>query len=147
MSEVTGFVNTKYQDPNKEFPDIQFFFSGFLANCAKTGQVGERIDNNTRSIQIIPTVLHPKSRGKWNLIWFSIYISLLMTSEWFFPGSLRLKDNNPLSHPLIFANYYIHPDDAKVMVEGIKIGLKLAETKGTKMYSLFINNTSQYSKN
>lgn len=48
----------------------------------------------------------------------------------FISGSLRLKDNNPLSHPLIFANYYTHPDDVKVMVEGIKIGLKLAETKG-----------------
>lgn len=56
-------MNTKYQDPHKDFPDIQMFFGGFLANCARTGQVGERIDNNTRSIQIIPTVLHPKSRG------------------------------------------------------------------------------------
>lgn len=61
---MTGFVNTKYQDKNLEHPDIQFFFGGFLANCARTGQVGERIDNNTRSIQIIPTVLHPKSRGE-----------------------------------------------------------------------------------
>lgn len=41
-----------------------------------------------------------------------------------------MKDNNPLSHPLIFANYYTHPDDIKVMIDGIKISLKLAETKG-----------------
>lgn len=48
-------------------------------------------------------------------------------------GTIRLKDNNPLSHPLIFANYFTHPDDVKTIVEGIKIALKLAETKG-KLY-------------
>ncbi|CAH1975010.1 unnamed protein product [Acanthoscelides obtectus] len=107
VSEVTGFVNTKYQNPREDYPDIQFFFGGFLASCAKTGQIGEKVDNGTRSVQIIPTVLHPKSRGY-----------------------LKLKDNNPLSHPLIYGNYYTHPDDIKVMIEGIKMGLRLAETKG-----------------
>jgi choline dehydrogenase-like flavoprotein len=107
ISEVTGFINTKYSDPRLEHPDIQFFFGGFLANCARTGQVGERVDNNTRSIQIIPTVLHPKSRG-----------------------FLKLKDNNPLSPPLIYANYFTHPDDMKVMIEGIKFALRLADSKG-----------------
>lgn len=63
ISEVTGFVNSKYQDAKEEHPDIQFFFGGFLANCARTGMIGERVDNNTRQVQIIPTVLHPKSRG------------------------------------------------------------------------------------
>lgn len=45
-------------------------------------------------------------------------------------GTIRLKDNNPRTYPLIFANYFTHPDDVKTIVEGIKIGLKLAETKG-----------------
>ncbi|KAJ8949205.1 hypothetical protein NQ318_021698 [Aromia moschata] len=111
ISEVTGFVNSKYQEPHLDNPDIQFFFAGFLADCARTGQVGEKVDNNTRSILIIPTVLHPKSRG-----------------------SIRLKDNNPLSYPLIYANYFSHPDDIKVLVEGIKIGLKLSQTKALKRY-------------
>lgn len=107
ISEVTGFINTKYNDPNADHPDVQYFFGGFLANCAKTGQVGEKLDNNTRSIQIIPAVLHPKSRGY-----------------------LTLKDSNPLSHPMIFANYYTNPEDIRVMVEGIKFAIKLSETKG-----------------
>lgn len=108
ISEVTGFINTKYnENPSQEQPDVQYFFGGFLANCARTGQVGEKVDNNTRSIQIIPAVLHPKSRGE-----------------------IKLKDNNPLSHPLIYANYYTHPDDVKVMVEGIKFAIELANTKG-----------------
>lgn len=57
---------------------------------------------------MIPAVLHPKSRG-----------------------FLKLKDNDPLSHPLISPLYYTHPDDVKVMVEGIKFGIKLSETNGT----------------
>ncbi|XP_074040704.1 glucose dehydrogenase isoform X2 [Leptinotarsa decemlineata] len=118
ISEVTGFVNTKYQDPKDEHPDIQYIFGGFLANCAKTGQVGEKVDNNTRSVQIIPTVLHPKSRG-----------------------SLRLRDNKPLSYPLIYGNYFTHPDDVKVMIEGIKIGLKLAETKALRRYGFQLDRT------
>lgn len=56
---------------------------------------------------MIPAVLHPKSRGY-----------------------LKLKDNNPLSHPLIYPRYYTHPDDMKVMVEGIKFGVRLSETNG-----------------
>ncbi|KAL3271400.1 hypothetical protein HHI36_021881 [Cryptolaemus montrouzieri] len=118
ISEVTGFINTKYNDPRQEHPDVQYFFGGFLANCAKTGQVGERVDNNTRSIQIIPAVLHPKSRG---------YITL--------------KDNNPLSHPLIYANYYTHPDDVKVMVEGIKFAIQLSESKALKRYGFQLDRT------
>ncbi|XP_028132248.2 glucose dehydrogenase [FAD, quinone] [Diabrotica virgifera virgifera] len=118
ISEVTGFINTKYQDPMEEHPDIQYFFGGFLASCARTGQVGERTDNSSRSMQIIPTVIHPKSRG-----------------------SLRLKDNNPLSHPLIFANYFTHPDDIKVMIEGIKVALRLSETKALRKYGLQLDKT------
>ncbi|CAG9861747.1 unnamed protein product [Phyllotreta striolata] len=118
ISEVTGFVNTKYQDPAEEHPDIQFIFGGFLANCARTGQVGEKIDNNSRSIQIIPTLLHPKSRGY-----------------------LTLKDSNPLSHPLIYANYFTHPEDIKVLVEGIKVALRLAETKALRKYGIQLDRT------
>ncbi|XP_060532982.1 glucose dehydrogenase [FAD, quinone] [Cylas formicarius] len=118
ISEVTGFINTKYNDPMLDHPDIQFFFGGFLANCARTGQVGERVDNGTRQIQIIPAVLHPKSRG-----------------------FIRLRDNNPLSHPLIYANYLTHPDDAKVLIEGIRFALRLAETKALRRYGFQLDKT------
>lgn len=111
ISEVTGFINSKYNDPNLDHPDLQFFFGGFLANCARTGMVGEKIDNNLRQIQIIPTVLHPKSRGE-----------------------IRLRDNNALNHPMIFANYLSHPDDVKVLIEGIRFALRLAETKGSDSF-------------
>ncbi|KAK9497893.1 hypothetical protein O3M35_003797 [Rhynocoris fuscipes] len=125
LSEVTGFANTKFQDPKEDFPDIQLFFGGFLANCARTGQVGERADggNGTdpvpqRTINIIPAVLHPKSRG---------YI--------------KLKNNNPLEAPLIYARYLTDPADVATLVEGIKIAIKLSETSALQKYGLRLDRT------
>lgn len=118
ISEVTALVLSKYADPKFEHPDLQFFFGGFLANCARTGQVGEKLDNNTRSIQIIPAVLHPKSRGE-----------------------IRLKSKDPLDHPKIFARYYTNPDDVKVMVEGIKFAIELSETNALKRYGFKLDRT------
>lgn len=117
ISEVTALMNSRYSNAREEHPDLQYFFGGFLANCAKTGQVGEKLDNGTRSIQIIPALLHPKSRG-----------------------FLKLRDNNPLSHPLIYAKYYTHPDDIKIMVDGIKFAIQLSETKGKFILIMFILN-------
>lgn len=122
ISEVTGFVNTKLANPALDHPDVQYFFGGYLADCAKTGQVGEQAPNvgdlNLRSIQIIPAVLHPKSRGY-----------------------LKLKDNNPLSHPAIYAKYLTHPDDVTTLIEGIKIALKLTETNALKKYGFQLDKT------
>lgn len=77
---MTAFINTKYSDPLADNPDIQLFFGGFLADCAKTGMVGERLDNGSRSIQIIPTVLRPKSRGR-----------------------LEIRSADPFAYPSIYA--------------------------------------------
>ena len=84
-----------------------------MADCAKTGQVGELTSNNSRSIQIFPAVLHPKSRG---------YITL---------GS---KD--PLDPPKIFANYLDEEADVKTLVEGIKFAIKLSETSPLQAYGM-----------
>ncbi|XP_017785104.1 PREDICTED: glucose dehydrogenase [FAD, quinone] [Nicrophorus vespilloides] len=118
ISEVTGLVNTKYNDPNLDDPDMQFFFGGFLANCAKTGQVGEKLDEHSRSVQIIPAVIHPKSRGY-----------------------LKLRSDDPTMPPMIYARYYTHPDDIKVMVEGIKIAIAMSETNALKRYGFKLDKT------
>lgn len=62
ISDVTAKLSSSLAE-NKDDPDLQFYFGGFLADCAKTGQVGELLNNHSRSIQIFPAVLHPKSRG------------------------------------------------------------------------------------
>lgn len=122
ISEVTGFINTKLANPAADHPDVQYFFGGYLANCAKTGQVGEMSPDagniTQRTINIIPAVLHPKSRG---------YI--------------KLRDNNPMSPPLIYAKYLTHPDDVAALVEGIKFGIRLTETKALKKYGFQLDKT------
>lgn len=108
-------INTKYADPKEDHPDVQLIFGGYLADCAETGMVGEKKGTN-RSIYVIPTILHPKSRGY-----------------------LRLRNNDPLSKPLIYPKYLTHPDDAAALVEAVKFGIRLSETQALKRYELSIS--------
>lgn len=89
---------------SQQDPDLQFFFAGYLANCAKTGQVGED-PGYVRHVYVSPVVLHPKSRGH-----------------------IALKSKDPLAAPKIVANYLAEPEDTSTLVEGIKIALRLADT-------------------
>uniref|UniRef100_A0A182J274 Glucose-methanol-choline oxidoreductase N-terminal domain-containing protein n=1 Tax=Anopheles atroparvus TaxID=41427 RepID=A0A182J274_ANOAO len=117
VSAVTAKISSSYAErPND--PDLQFYFGGFLADCAKTGQVGELLSNDSRSVQIFPAVLHPKSRG---------YI--------------ELKSNDPLEHPKIVVNYLKEDHDIKVLVEGIKFAVRLSETDALQAYGMDLDRT------
>nr|XP_022905659.1 glucose dehydrogenase [FAD, quinone]-like [Onthophagus taurus] len=109
LSQLTGRLNTKYET-NTDYPDLQIFFSGYLANCAQSGAVNAYSDPNNpnapKHIQASPVNLHAKSRG---------YISL--------------KSKNPTEYPLIYANYLSEPDDLDVLVEGIRVIQNLTRTK------------------
>lgn len=64
-----------------------------------------------------PTLLRPRSRG-----------------------FIRLRSTDPFDRPIIQPNYLSDPHDVNVMIEGVKIGLALAETEafrklGAKFYS------------
>lgn len=101
-------INTKYADAGEDHPDVQLIFGGYLADCSETGMVGEKKGKN-RVILIIPTILHPKSRGY-----------------------LRLRSNDPLAKPMIYARYLTHPDDVGALIEGIKFSIALTETQALK---------------
>ncbi|CAG2053533.1 unnamed protein product [Timema podura] len=122
LSQVTAKLNTKYADPSGNDPDLQIFFGGYLADCAKTGEVGDILNDeqpsDPRIISMSPVVLHPKSNG---------YI--------------KLKSNNPLDHPLIYANYLTHPDDIKTLIEGVKVSLRLSQTKTLQKYGFELSPT------
>ncbi|XP_049839858.1 glucose dehydrogenase [FAD, quinone] [Schistocerca gregaria] len=124
ISEVTAFVNSRFASPSEDNPDLQYFFGGYLANCARTGQVGERASegaNGTapmRSIQIIPAYLHPKSRGV-----------------------LRLRSADPLAAPAISARYLTHPDDVAALVDGIRFAIRLSETPALRRYGFRLDRT------
>lgn len=112
LSDVTAkFASSFAEHPT--VPDMQLFFGGFLASCAKSGQVGELLSNGSRTVQIFPVVLAPKSRG---------YITL---------GS-----SDPLDAPKIFANYLDEEMDVKVLIEGIRFAQRLANTEALQAYGI-----------
>lgn len=104
--EIMAFINTKYQDPKEDWPDVQFFLASF-ADSADGGMFGKRASGISDdyyaevyeqmlykdAFMILPLVMRPKSRGR-----------------------ILLKDKNPLSHPLIYPNYFAHPRDLEIMV-------------------------------
>lgn len=117
ISDVTAKIATRYaESPN--IPDLQFFFGGYLASCAKTGQVGELLSNHSRMIQMFPAVLNPKSKG---------YITL--------------RSADPLAPPKIFANYFGDERDIKTLVEGIRFAIRLSETTPLRSYGIRLDTT------
>lgn len=68
------------------------------------------------SYSILPLLMRPKSRG-----------------------TIRLKSSNPTDPPLIDPNYFSHPDDVKVLVEGAKFGYMLSLTPTMKALNATLN--------
>lgn len=56
-------------------------------------------------------------------------------------GSIRLRNNDPLSKPLLNPNYFSEPDDIDVLVEGIKFSIKIVETEALKKYGATYDKT------
>ncbi|GAB6032145.1 hypothetical protein CHUAL_010799 [Chamberlinius hualienensis] len=128
LSEGLGYMNTKYVDPNEDYPDIQMnLVSGNIASSYKEFQFFLGITNdvatayfepmaNMNGIGISPVVMRPKSRG------------------W-----VKLQSNDPEQKPLIDFNPLSHPDDIKLLVEGIKLAKTLADSPSLKKFDTKMN--------
>lgn len=104
--EVMAFVNTKFANHSDDWPDIQIFFASYGDNT-DGGLFGRRAAGLTDdyytavyetiiykdSMTAMPLLLRPKSRGK-----------------------ILLRDDKITTPPVIYPNYYQHPDDIKIMV-------------------------------
>ncbi|RVE50263.1 hypothetical protein evm_005098 [Chilo suppressalis] len=116
-AEAMAFVNTKYQDPSDDYPDIQLFIAPTADNM-DGGLFGKRSNGLSDeayaelyedilyepSFSVVPLLLRPKSRGY-----------------------LKLRDANPYSPPRIYPNYYADPQDVNVMVEGARLVQELVQ--------------------
>lgn len=60
---------------------------------------------------VIPVLLRPRSKGV-----------------------IKLRSKNPFDYPLIYPNYFLDPQDIKVLVEGVKIGIAISNTKSFRRY-------------
>lgn len=107
--EVMAFINTKYQDPRIDRPDVQLFMASFADNSdgGLFGKRGSGISDDyyaevyekilfKDAFMILPLLMRPKSRGR-----------------------ILLKDKDPETYPLIYPNYFNHSRDIEIMVSSI----------------------------
>uniref|UniRef100_A0A0A9XXX9 Glucose dehydrogenase [acceptor] n=2 Tax=Lygus hesperus TaxID=30085 RepID=A0A0A9XXX9_LYGHE len=119
--EVVSYVRTKYANfttPSPTVPDIELLFvssgmnsdNGLLLRKS-FGISDELYDytykpyNDRDAFMIWPMLLYPRSRG-----------------------TVRLKDNNPLSKPIIEHGFFKEDIDLKTLVEAIKLAVMLSKT-------------------
>jgi len=123
-TEGLAWVNTKYADPNDDYPDmqLQFIAGSTVSDGGRTLRYNDGLTDAVwdkyyepisyaDSWQPIPIVLRPRSRGR-----------------------IMLKTTDPYDKPLIYANYFQDEHDLKVMIEGMKIGLALSKTDAFQQF-------------
>ena len=106
FGEVTGFINTKYQDPALSRPDIQVIMSA-TTDTADGGVFSQQCSgistnyyntvyepfNYNDAFSMWPLLLRPKSRGQ-----------------------ILLRDGSSYSNPLIYPNYFADSRDLDTLV-------------------------------
>ncbi|CAL7944274.1 unnamed protein product [Xylocopa violacea] len=115
--EGLAFVHSKYSDRSEDYPDIQYHFlpSSVNSDVEQIKTVVSLRDNvyntvykpllNADTWSILPLLLRPRSRG------------------W-----IRLRSKDPLVHPDIHPNYFAHKEDVDILVDAIRIALRLSNT-------------------
>ncbi|XP_050730069.1 glucose dehydrogenase [FAD, quinone]-like [Eriocheir sinensis] len=123
--EGLGFVKTKYANISDDWPDIEFHFIS-----------GSPASDGGRQIRKV----HGLSDRTWNQMFkpisfrdsWSVYPMLLRPES---RGYITLRSASPFDKPYITHNYLTHPQDVRVMVEGIKIGLAITETQAFRKFN------------
>lgn len=107
--EAMGFINTKYQDPKEDWPDIQLFL-GAYSDGSDGGMYSKRANGMSHdhyanvyepiiyedALMILPLLMRPRSKGR-----------------------IILKSPNPYDYPIIYANYFQDPYDLDVLVSEV----------------------------
>ncbi|XP_037932938.1 glucose dehydrogenase [FAD, quinone]-like [Teleopsis dalmanni] len=125
--EAVAFLNSKYQDPAVDWPDIQFHFCPSSINSDGGEQIRKILNlrdgfyntvykpiQNSETWSILPLLLRPKSTG------------------W-----VRLNSRNPQHQPKIIPNYFAHQEDIDVLVEGIKLAINVSNTQAFQRFGSF----------
>ena len=111
--EAVAFLDSGI-DENLKSPDLQFhFFGGFNSDIGE--KLGIAIDKLKETID--PDVEDPGRRG------FSIVPTLLQPKS---VGELYLNTTHPFDSPIIDPHYMEDPHDIKVLINGAKIAVEVA---------------------
>lgn len=120
--EAVGFISTKYANQSDDWPDIEFHLTSASVTSDDQAKIAHGITDeffdymfsdvrNKDVFGVFPMMLRPKSRG-----------------------FIKLQSKNPLRYPLIYHNYFTHPDDIQVLREGVKAAISLVETEAMKRF-------------
>ncbi|XP_055389215.1 glucose dehydrogenase [FAD, quinone] [Condylostylus longicornis] len=116
--EGVAFVNSKYQDPAIDWPDIQFHFAPSSINSDGGDQIRKIL--NLRD-GLFNTVYKPLLQAE---TWTILPLLLRPKST----GWVRLQNSNPFVQPKLIPNYFAYEEDLDVLVEGIKIAVNVSNT-------------------
>lgn len=112
LAQLTGMLTSTFTAP--DYPDIQFFFSGYQAVCNTGDRLAELISyNNKETVRFTSVNVQPRSRGR-----------------------ITLASNNPLTPPNIWGNDLADPIDRRIVYQGIKKLLKLSKADALYKYGL-----------
>ncbi|KAJ8682944.1 hypothetical protein QAD02_018736 [Eretmocerus hayati] len=127
-AEALAFIRTKYAIDAR--PDVELLFaSGSLASDGglslrkALGITDELYDavfkpiENKHAWSVWPIVQNPRSVGR-----------------------ITLKSNNPLDAPIIQPNFFEHPADIEIILEGVKHAIELSKTEPFQAYGSKIHN-------
>ncbi len=97
----------------------------FSSNIAEAGGfVRSSIADDYPDIQFhfLPAILEDHGRQLAFGYGYGVHVCCLYPKS---RGTIRLQSNHPADHPLIDPKYLTHPDDMKVMIDGIKLARTL----------------------
>ncbi|XP_041448608.1 glucose dehydrogenase [FAD, quinone] [Drosophila obscura] len=128
--EGVAFLNSKYQDPGVDWPDVQFHFLPSSINSDGGEQIRKILNlrdgfyntvykplQHSETWSILPLLLRPKSTG------------------W-----VRLNSRNAQQQPKIIPNYFAHQEDIDVLVEGIKLAINVSNTQAFQRFGSRLHN-------
>ncbi|WP_084407273.1 GMC family oxidoreductase [Aestuariibacter salexigens] len=88
-------------------------------------------DDPDIQFHFLPAILKDHGRQIQTGYGFGIHVCNLYPKS---RGEIRLQSNHPDDHPLIDPRYLEHPDDAQVMIEGIRKAREILQSQGFTKY-------------
>ena len=119
-----GFIKTKYANYSDDFPDVEIHF---IPSCPSSDG-GETIRKNMGLKPELFTKVFTPNLYKDS---FAYYPVLLRPES---VGYIKLNSADPFDMPIIDPKYLSHPKDAAVLVDSLKISIKMALSKPFKKF-------------
>ncbi|KAH8394416.1 hypothetical protein KR222_005015 [Zaprionus bogoriensis] len=128
--EGVAFLNTKFQDPAEDWPDIQFHFIPSSINSDGGDQIRKVL--NLRD-GFFNTVYKPLLHSE---TWSILPLLLRPRST----GFVRLNSRDPLQQPKLIPNYFEHQRDIDTLVEGIKLAINVSNSQAFQRFGSRLHN-------